>query len=82
MLISRMMTAAMALAETIAAMSPCGVQTTKLNLNYARDHNLQDSLDFAVSGMFEVCSVKVPIAYLHQDFIIRGYSEKGSLLKI
>ena len=50
----RMMTAALALADTIGQMSPCGVQNTKLNLNYARDHTLEDSLDFAVSGSYEM----------------------------
>ena len=45
----RMMVAAMGLAETIAAMSPCAIQNTKLNLNYARDNKLEDSLEFAVS---------------------------------
>ena len=44
-----MMVAALSLAETIAAMSPCGVQNTKLNLNFARDNKLEESLDFAVS---------------------------------
>ena len=44
-----MMVAAMGLAETIAAMSPCAIQNTKLNLNYARDNKLEDSLEFAVS---------------------------------
>ncbi len=48
-----MMVAALSLAETIAAMSPCGVQNTKLNLNFARDNKLEESLDFAVSLFLE-----------------------------
>ena len=41
-----MMESAMKMAETLAAMSPVAVQGTKINLNYARDHSVQDGLDF------------------------------------
>lgn len=41
-----MMTSVMAMAESIAQMSPVAVQGTKVNLNYARDHNIQEGLDF------------------------------------
>jgi delta(3,5)-delta(2,4)-dienoyl-CoA isomerase len=44
-----MMASSLALAETIAAMSPVAIQGTKINLNYARDHSVEASLDFAVS---------------------------------
>ena len=43
------MTSVMAMAESIAQMSPVAVQGTKVNLNYARDHNIQEGLDFVVS---------------------------------
>ena len=48
-IIFSMMTSVMAMAETIAQMSPVAVQGTKVNLNYARDHNIQEGLDFVVS---------------------------------
>ena len=34
------------MAETMAAMSPVAVQGTKVNLNYARDHSVEDGLNF------------------------------------
>ena len=44
-----MMSAVIALAESIAVMSPVAVQGTKINLNYARDHSVEEGLDFVVS---------------------------------
>jgi len=41
-----MMTKSIEVAEAIAQMSPVAVQGTKINLNYARDHSVQDGLDF------------------------------------
>ena len=46
------MTSVMAMAESIAQMSPVAVQGTKVNLNYARDHNVQEGLDFVVNLFF------------------------------
>ena len=43
------MSAVIALAESIAVMSPVAVQGTKINLNYARDHSVEEGLDFVVS---------------------------------
>ena len=43
------MSASFELAEHIAAMSPGAIQGTKVNLNYARDHSVQEGLDFVVS---------------------------------
>ena len=43
------MAASLELAENIAAMSPVAIQGTKVNLNYARDHSVQEGLDFVVS---------------------------------
>lgn len=40
--------ASISLAETIASKSPIAVQGTKLTLNYARDHTIDDSLNFIV----------------------------------
>lgn len=42
----RMLKAAISLAELIASKSPVGVQGTKVNLNYARDHPVQQSLEY------------------------------------
>ena len=44
-----MMTFVLPLAESIAQMSPVAVQGTKVNLNYARDHSVEEGLDFVVS---------------------------------
>ena len=43
-----MMSSCLSLAESIAAMSPVAIQGTKVNLNYARDHSVEEGLDFAV----------------------------------
>jgi len=41
-----MMSSCLEMADTMAKMSPVAVQGTKVNLNYARDHSVQDGLDF------------------------------------
>ena len=43
-----MMAAAVEMASDIAGKSPVAVQGTKVNLNYARDHSVQDALEFVV----------------------------------
>lgn len=45
--------AAISLAETIAQKSPIATQGSKINLNYARDHNVDDSFTFIVRLIFE-----------------------------
>ena len=42
------MAAAIEMASEIAEKSPVAVQGTKVNLNYARDHSVQDALEFVV----------------------------------
>ncbi len=44
-----MMTSTLEVASGIADLSPVAVQGTKVNLNYARDHSVQDGLDHIVS---------------------------------
>ena len=44
------MDAAIEMASEIAEKSPVAVQGTKVNLNYARDHSVQDALEFVVSS--------------------------------
>lgn len=39
---------AISLAEIIAKKSPIATQGSKINLNYARDHNVDDSFSFIV----------------------------------
>ena len=41
--------AALDLADVIASKSPIAVQSSKVNLNYSRDHPVDDALDYAVS---------------------------------
>ena len=40
----------MELADTIATKSPVAIYGTKVNLQYSRDHTVQDSLNYAVSN--------------------------------
>jgi len=40
--------ATLSLASLIASKSPIGVQGSKINLTYARDHNVDDSFTFIV----------------------------------
>jgi delta(3,5)-delta(2,4)-dienoyl-CoA isomerase len=40
--------AAISLASVIARKSPVAVQGSKINLNYARDHTVDDSFNFMV----------------------------------
>ena len=46
-----MMAAAIEMASDIAGKSPVAVQGTKVNLNYARDHSVQDGLEFVVRSV-------------------------------
>jgi delta(3,5)-delta(2,4)-dienoyl-CoA isomerase len=41
--------AAISLANIIACKSPIAVQGSKINLNYARDHTIDDNFNFTVS---------------------------------
>ena len=41
--------AGLALAKVIASKSPVAVQGSKVNLNYSRDHTVDESLEYAVS---------------------------------
>lgn len=42
------------MASEIAEKSPVAVQGTKVNLNYVRDHSVQDGLDFVVNTTLEL----------------------------
>ena len=44
-----MMSAAIKMATTIASKSPIAVQGTKININYSRDHTVDESLEHMVS---------------------------------
>ena len=41
--------AAISVANTIARKSPLAVQGSKINLNYARDHSIDDNFNYTVS---------------------------------
>lgn len=43
-----LMSASLSMANLIASKSPVAVQGTKVNLNYSRDHTVDESLDFMV----------------------------------
>lgn len=47
------MTEALSLAEEIASKSPVAVQTTKISLNYSRDHTVDEGLAHIVSIFFQ-----------------------------
>ncbi len=42
--------AGLELAKLIASKSPVAVQGSKVNLNYSRDHTVDEALEYAVSG--------------------------------
>jgi delta(3,5)-delta(2,4)-dienoyl-CoA isomerase len=44
-----MLASALDLAENIAQKSPVAVQGTKIQLNYSRDHSVDESLEYIVS---------------------------------
>ena len=44
-----MMKGVMELADTIATKSPVAIYGTKVNLQYSRDHTVQDSLNYAAT---------------------------------
>ena len=54
--LNSMMAAAVEMASDIAGKSPVAVQGTKVNLNYAREHSVQDGLDFAVRLEAEIAN--------------------------
>ena len=43
-----MMAAAFDLADHLAQMSPVAVQGTKVNMNYSRDHSVDEGLEYIV----------------------------------
>ena len=45
---SSMVERALEVAKDIASKSPIAVQTTKMQLNYARDHSVDEGLDYIV----------------------------------
>ena len=47
-----MMAAAIDLAVEIASKSPIAVQSIKLNLNYSRDHSVDEGLQFIVNRFY------------------------------
>ena len=47
-----MMAAAVDLAESIAQMSPVAIQGTKINMNYSRDHSVEEGLEYMVRKFF------------------------------
>ena len=51
---SSMMSAAIKMATTIANKSPVAVQGTKININYSRDHTVDESLEYTVSSYIYV----------------------------
>ena len=50
-----LMTGALELASQIASKSPVAVQVSKINLNYSRDHPVDESLDSMVCLCVCVC---------------------------
>lgn len=62
--------AAVSLASVIARKSPIAVQGSKINLNYARDHTVDDNFTFVVCFELELSCFNKSIIYcLHS---VRG----------
>ena len=51
--------AGLELAKVIASKSPVAVQGSKVNLNYSRDHTVDESLEYAVSVCVRACCICV-----------------------
>jgi len=66
-----LMSASFELAEHIAAMSPVAIQGTKVNLNYARDHSVQEGLDFVAHWNMSMLQsedlMKAAVAMISKD---------------
>ena len=56
-----MIAAAIKLASFIAAKSPVAVQGSKVNLNYSRDHTVDESLDYMVSILYILLFMHSPL---------------------
>ena len=52
-----MMAAAIDLADHLAQMSPVAVQGTKVNMNYSRDHSVDEGLEYIVRFLRTYISV-------------------------
>ena len=59
--------AAISVASVIARKSPVAVQGSKINLNYARDHTIDDSFTFVVCR-----ASRLRFFSLHPSFLIRS----------
>ena len=66
-----MMSTCLEMAETMAAMSPVAIQGTKINLNYSRDHSVQEGLDFIAHWNMSMLQsedlMKAAIALISKD---------------
>lgn len=66
-----MMETCLEMAETMASMSPVAVQGTKVNLNYARDHSVEDGLNFIAHWNMSMLQsedlMKAAIALISKD---------------
>lgn len=66
-----MMTASLKLATNIAAMSPVAVQGTKINLNYSRDHSVEEGLDFIAHWNMSMLQsedlMKAAVSFISKD---------------
>ena len=71
-----MMAAAIEMASDIAEKSPVAVQGTKVNLNYARDHSVQDALEFVVRPERQMSSFKSNEAKMHPSSLFPGHVEQ------
>ena len=66
-----MMETCLEMAKTMASMSPVAVQGTKVNLNYARDHSVEDGLNFIAHWNMSMLQsedlMKAAIALISKD---------------
>ena len=70
------MAAAIEMASDIAEKSPVAIQGTKVNLNYARDHSVQDALEFVVRPGGQMASLKSKEAKMHPLISFPGHVEQ------
>ena len=66
-----LMNFAVEMAESMAKKSPVAIQGTKINLNYARDHSVQEGLDFIAHWNMSMLQsedlMKAAIAMISKD---------------
>lgn len=71
-----MMAAAIDLADHLAQMSPVAVQGTKVNMNYSRDHSVDEGLEYIVRFLW---TYHIPETLLLNQKLTHFYQRPSNL---